>query len=192
MNGGVSTGNAVELVISFENQPLKSLNDEAFGALLAEATLSDEISIQLKGSADVTARTKIGDVPISGIPIDVTSSLKGIGAFQHEAALSQVSVTGSGGQGGNEYIVSPLTTTLDNPSNISLSTVGVSLGVMFEGTKIGRAVINVSPIADWSEKQRMRWFVFVRTLSWFLVNKRMRPSSVMNLTMPTILRRNSS
>jgi len=103
----------------------------------------DEVSIQIRGTADVTARTEIGDVPISGIPIDVTSSLKGIGAFKHEAELSNVSVTGSGGQDGNEYIVSPLTTTLENPSNISLSTVDVSLGVMFEGTQIGRAVINV-------------------------------------------------
>jgi len=144
VNGGVSTGNTVELVISFENQPLKSLNNDAFGALLASATLMDEVSVHIKGTADVMARTEIGDVPISGIPIDVMSGLKGIGAFQHEAELSNVSVTGSGGQGGNEYIVSPLTTTLENPSNISLSTVDVSLGVVFEGTQIGRAVFNVS------------------------------------------------
>ena len=144
MNGGVSTGNAVELVISFENQPLKSLNNDAFGSLLAGATLMDEVSVNIKGTADVTARTEIGDVPISGIPIDVTSILKGIGGFNHEAELSNISVTGSGGQGGNEYIIAPLTTTLENPSNISLSTVDVSLGVMYEGTQVGRAVINVS------------------------------------------------
>jgi len=144
VNGGVSTGNTVELVISFENQPLKSLNNDAFGSLLAGATLMDEVSVNIKGTADVTARTEIGDVPISGIPIDVMSSLKGIGGFNHEAELSNISVAGSGGQGGNEYILAPLTTTLENPSNISLSTVDVSLGVMYEGTQVGRAVINVS------------------------------------------------
>ena len=141
MSGGVSTGNTVELVISFENQPLKSLNNDAFGSLLADATLMDEVSIQIKGTADVTARTEIGYVPILGINFNVTSSLRGIGDFNNEAGLSNVSVTGSGG---SEYITAPLMTTLENPSNISLSTMDVSLGVMYEGTQVGRAVINVS------------------------------------------------
>ena len=141
MSGGVSTGNTVELVISFENQPLKSLNNDAFGSLLADATLMDEVSIQIKGTADVTARTEIGYVPILGINFNVTSSLRGIGDFNNEAGLSNVSVTGSGG---SESIIAPLMTTLENPSNISLSTMDVSLGVMYEGTQVGRAVINVS------------------------------------------------
>jgi len=141
VSGGVSTGNTVELVISFENQPLKSLNNDAFGSLLADATLMDEVSIQIKGTADVTARTEIGYVPILGINFNVTSSLRGIGDFNNEAGLSNVSVTGSGG---SESIIAPLMTTLENPSNISLSTMDVSLGVMYEGTQVGRAVINVS------------------------------------------------
>ncbi|KAF5351977.1 hypothetical protein D9756_007389 [Leucocoprinus leucothites] len=147
VNGGVSTGNTVDLAISFENKPLKSLNNAGFGQLFAGATLMDEVSIGLKGSADVTARTPIGDVPIAGIPIDVTSSLKGIAAFNHQAKLSNVSVAGSGGNGGNEYIVSPLTTALENPSNISLNTVDVALPVMLQGTKIGRAAINEFDLA---------------------------------------------
>lgn len=102
------------------------------------------IDINLKGSANVTAKTSIGNVPITGIPIDVVSTLGGIGSFNHQATLSNVSVTGSGGEGGNEFIVSPLTTSLVNPSNISLNTVDVSLPVIFQGTKIGRAAINVS------------------------------------------------
>ncbi|KAF9451269.1 hypothetical protein P691DRAFT_757432 [Macrolepiota fuliginosa MF-IS2] len=142
VSGGVSTGNTVDLPISFENQTLKSLNDNAFAQLFAGVTLMSSVSINLKGSADVTARTPIGDVPINGIPIDVTSSLKGIAAFNHQATLTNVSVAGSGGQGGSEFILSPLTTTLQNPSNISLDTVGVSLPVIYQGTKIGRAAIN--------------------------------------------------
>lgn len=144
VNGGVSTGNTVDLVISFENQPLKSLNNAAFGQVFAGATLMDQVDLNLKGSADVTAKTSIGEVPISGVPIDVMSSLKGIASFNHKASLSNVSVAGSGGEGGSEYILSPLTTMLENPSNISLSTVDVSLPVVYQGTKIGRAAINVS------------------------------------------------
>lgn len=133
----------MDLVISFENVPLKSLNNAVFSQMFAGATLMDELDLTLKGSADVTAKTSIGNVPISGIPIKTTSSLKGIGSFGHKASLSNVSVTGSGGQGGNEYIISPLTTTLENPSNISLDTVDVALPVVYQGSKIGRAALNV-------------------------------------------------
>jgi len=55
-----------------------------------------------------------------------------------------VSVTGSGGTGGTEFVVAPLTTTLQNPSNISLDTVDISLPVIFNGVTIGRAAIDVS------------------------------------------------
>jgi hypothetical protein len=40
-------------------------------------TLTPDLEVELGGAADVVARTKIGDVPIAGIPINVTSHLKG-------------------------------------------------------------------------------------------------------------------
>jgi hypothetical protein len=159
----VSTGNVVDLVISFHDQPLQSLNDGGFEEMFAAVTLQPSVDLQLTGTADVTARTTIGDVPISGIPFIVPSSLKGrtfllpifyaqlsfalgMNAFGGTATLSNVSVAGSGGNGGNQFIVSPLTTTLQNPSNISLQTVDVSLPVIFRNVVIGRAAINVSSI----------------------------------------------
>jgi len=151
VNSGVSTGNTVEVVISFENQPLKSLNNNAFEELLASATLTDEVSVRIKGTVDVTARTEIGDVPISGIPVDVTSSLKGAVTFNHQVGLNNISVIGSGGQGGNEYVIGQAIATLENPSNVSLSTVDVSLAVIFEGTQIGRAVMNVSCVCAYGD-----------------------------------------
>lgn len=75
--GGVSTGNIADLVISFENQPLKALNQAAFGQLFAGVTLMDDVSFTLKGTADVTAKTTAGDIAITGIPFNVPSSLKG-------------------------------------------------------------------------------------------------------------------
>jgi len=140
--GGVSTGNVADLVITFHDQPLKALDPAAFAQMLAGVTLLDQLDLILKGSADVTAKTSVGNVAISGIPFNVPSSLKGINAFGHTASLSNVSVTGSGGAGGSEFIISPLTTVLQNPSNISLNTIDISLPVIFKGTKIGRAVIN--------------------------------------------------
>lgn len=68
----------------------------------------------------------------------------GINSFGHKASLSNVTVTGSGGAGGSEFIVAPLTTALENPSNITLKTIDISLPVIYNGVKIGRAAINVS------------------------------------------------
>jgi len=133
------------LHLSWSNQPLKSLNNDAFSAMLAAVTLKQSVDLSLNGSADVTARTTIGDVPISGIPFDVESTLQGINDFKGTAKLSDVKVTGSGGDGGNQFIVSPLNTELSNPSNVSLHTVDIALPVMFKDVMIGRAAINVCP-----------------------------------------------
>lgn len=75
--GGISTGNLASLPISFHNVPLVSLNDAAFEAMFAEVTDKSSATFDLSGTADVTAKTSIGDVPISGIPFDVSSTLQG-------------------------------------------------------------------------------------------------------------------
>lgn len=67
----------------------------------------------------------------------------GINAFGGIASLSNVSITGSGGNGGSEYIKTPLTTKLQNPSNVSLTSTDVSLPVYYQGVMLGRAAINV-------------------------------------------------
>ncbi|KAH8992759.1 hypothetical protein EDB86DRAFT_3078965 [Lactarius hatsudake] len=140
--GGVSTGNEADLEIVFSKQPLQSLNNAVFAAFFAAVTDTQSVEFELKGSADVVARTTIGDVPISNIPFNVTSALRGIDSFGHTAGLSNVSITGSGGNGGNEYVNADITTTLQNPSNISLQTNDVSLAVLYKDVKIGRAAIN--------------------------------------------------
>ncbi|RPD70056.1 hypothetical protein L226DRAFT_261105 [Lentinus tigrinus ALCF2SS1-7] len=140
--GGVSTGNVADLVLSFEHQTLQSVNNGAFAVFFAAVTDTSGIEFDLKGSADVVARTTIGDVPISAIPFDVTTSLKGINSFNKEASLSNVSITGSGHDDHGAYIKSPLTTTLQNPSNISLQTVDVALPVYYKDVMLGRAVID--------------------------------------------------
>ncbi|KAG6820875.1 hypothetical protein H0H93_010219 [Arthromyces matolae] len=141
-SGGISTGNVADLIISFQNIPLAALDRQAFAQMFAGIALQPEVNLSLKGSADVTAKTSIGDIDISGVAFNVPSSLQGIDAFGHTAVLSNVSVQGSGGVGGQEFIRSPLTTYLQNPSNITLNTVDISLPVLYQGIKIGRAVID--------------------------------------------------
>jgi len=77
----------------------------------------------------------------------MTAMYVGINSFGHTAGLGNVSITGSGGSGGKQYINADLTTTLQNPSNISLQTNYLSLAVFYKGVKIGRAVINVGSFA---------------------------------------------
>ncbi|TBU46075.1 hypothetical protein BD309DRAFT_663805 [Dichomitus squalens] len=140
--GGVSTGNVVPLVLTFQNQTLQSLNDGAFTSFFAAVTDTSGVSFELRGSADVVARTTAGDIPINAIPFNVTTSLKGINGFGHTASLSNVSITGAGTDSHGAYIRSPLTTTLNNPSNVSLETVDVELPVYYKDVLLGRAVID--------------------------------------------------
>ncbi|KIJ47323.1 hypothetical protein M422DRAFT_164299, partial [Sphaerobolus stellatus SS14] len=139
---GVSTGNNADLILSFSNQTLKSLNNAAFGSFFARVTDTQSAAVILKGSANIVAKTSIGNVPISGIPFNVDSSIGGINSFNGQASLSNVTIAGSGGTNGNQFIITPLTTTLQNPSNITLNTNGISLPVFFENVQIGRAVID--------------------------------------------------
>lgn len=69
----MSTGNLAALQISFHNVPLTSVNNGAFEATFAQYSAD----LGLSGTVDVTVKTVIGDVPISGIAFDVTSSLAG-------------------------------------------------------------------------------------------------------------------
>lgn len=74
----MSTGNVAPLVITFQNQTLQSKNDGAFSHFFAQVTDTSGVDFELRGTADVVAHTTIGDVPISGIPFNVSTSLRGI------------------------------------------------------------------------------------------------------------------
>jgi Protein of unknown function (DUF3712) len=79
-----------------------------------------------------------------GTQLFVTDTLyAGINSFGHETTLTNVSIIGSGGKNGNQYILTDLTTTLQNPSNVSIQTNDVSFAIFFKDVKIGRAAINV-------------------------------------------------
>lgn len=116
--------------------------------LFQQVTDTSAADITLAGTANVTAKTTSGDIPISGIAFNVPSSLTGINNFGKTAKLSNVTVSGSGGTNGNQWITTPLTTTLQNPSNISLETTDVALPVIYKGTQLGLAAISVSSLSS--------------------------------------------
>jgi len=76
-DGGVSTGNVADLRLSWSNQSLRSVDNNRFAQFFASVTDTSSVSFDLEGTASVVAKTPIGNVPISGIPFNVPSSLKG-------------------------------------------------------------------------------------------------------------------
>lgn len=140
--GEVSTGNDANLPLSFEDIAMIASDHGAFRSLFAAVTLESSADLTLSGAADVVAATTIGNVPIGNISFDVPTTLSGVNGFGGQAELGPVSVVGSGGAGGSEYIRANLSTTLENPSNVSLETVNIALPVVWEGTTLGRAVID--------------------------------------------------
>lgn len=55
--------------------------------MFAEVTDKSSATFDLSGTADVTAKTSIGDVPISGIAFDVSSTLQGKSIILQSKAL---------------------------------------------------------------------------------------------------------
>ena len=57
VEAGTSTGNIAPLTISFENLPLRSLNNAAFAGFFALVTNLATVEAELSGTAEVIART---------------------------------------------------------------------------------------------------------------------------------------
>ncbi|KAL1718757.1 hypothetical protein EV715DRAFT_290908 [Schizophyllum commune] len=141
-DGEASTGNDANLPLSFKDIPMVASDHGAFQSMFGAVTLKSSADLALSGAADVVAATSIGNVPISNISFDVTTSLGGINGFGGKADLGKVSVVGSGGDGNGQYIRANTSASLENPSNVSLKTNDIELPVIWEGIKLGRAVID--------------------------------------------------
>lgn len=74
----MSNGNVADLPISFHKLPLPALNDGAMQELFEGVTDTALAQLTLKGTANVTAKTSIGNVPIASILFNVPSSLAGL------------------------------------------------------------------------------------------------------------------
>ncbi|BGP44010.1 hypothetical protein JCM10449v2_008067 [Rhodotorula kratochvilovae] len=147
-----STGNDADLVLAItEPGPFVAIDNGAYNAFFAAITLSDGVSFTLHGGANVTARTKAGDIPISGIPFEniATSFAPGIGGFGGRATIPETPVVIGGGAGdhfnpssGGEFLRITLDTILSNPAPLILHTNDASFQVIYRGTNVGRAYIN--------------------------------------------------
>ncbi|KAE8231424.1 hypothetical protein CF326_g3562 [Tilletia indica] len=145
-NGATSSGpdDNAAIDLSWTKKNLVSRNDPSFGAFFAQLTDEKSGTFGLKGSTDVVARTVVGDVTITDIPINVNSTLDGINSFNGNATSDNVVVKGAT----SDAINIALDVTLQNPSNLTVHTLDIELPVFYRGlsgnepsTQVGRAII---------------------------------------------------
>lgn len=136
------TANNDTLFLSFQNKTLKILNEGAFQDLNKALTDDPSANLIVNGSTDILALTKAGPIPISGIPItNIPTSLTGINSFGHVTEFLNVDVNG----GTPEYVRISLLTSLNNPSNLTISTANVNFDVHVnspDGPIAGQAYIS--------------------------------------------------
>ncbi|KAE8229507.1 hypothetical protein CF326_g5523 [Tilletia indica] len=137
---GTSTGpnDPGKLNLAFENKDIVAIDKTSFRAFLAQLTDKENAAFVLAGTADVVGSTVIGDVPIKGIPVNTNITLEGINSFGGESPVKKLDISGST----PSYISLDIGVTLDNPSNLTVRTKDISLPSFFEGTEVGRTIID--------------------------------------------------
>ncbi|KAL8287086.1 hypothetical protein RQP46_004092 [Phenoliferia psychrophenolica] len=145
-----STGQDAALTISIPTPAtLASLDNGGYANFFSAITNDANAVFNLHGAAEVTARTKAGDIPISGIPFSVTSSFPGIGGFGGVATVPHVPVVIGSGSGnpfspspGGQFVRIQLSVVLSNPAPLILHTNMISFAVIYQGVFVGRAYVN--------------------------------------------------
>ncbi|GAA6027071.1 hypothetical protein JCM8097_006088 [Rhodosporidiobolus ruineniae] len=133
-----STGNNATLVLDFKNQPLQSLNNDVFASFFNAVTNTDGVVFGLHGGANVTAQTNAGNIPITGIPFDVQTSLAGIQSLNaRPTVVSNLDVH----HGYPTYLQILADASLYNPSEITVITNEVVFGLEFSSQVVGTVVI---------------------------------------------------
>lgn len=127
------------LQLMWRRQNIVAVDRPNFQAFFAQLTDTPRGTFALRGGTDVVAKTVIGNIPIGGIPFNVTTTLAGINSFNGVTTLSDVTVS----SGTPAFLWVPLKVTLENPSNLTVFTNEAFLPVLFSGTVVGRAEIPV-------------------------------------------------
>ncbi|GAA5914535.1 uncharacterized protein JCM6883_003197 [Sporobolomyces salmoneus] len=129
-----STGNDAALVLTFDDQPLKSLDNGAYQNFFDAVTNTANVAFNLHGGASVVATTNAGNIPITGIPFSVQTSLAGIQSLNaRPTVVSNLDVY----HGYPTYLEILADAALFNPSQITVITNEVVFGLEFMSQIIG-------------------------------------------------------
>lgn len=130
------------LALSFNNYRLHATNHDVFGNMFAGILNTKGVTLSLSGGANLIAKMVIGNIPIQGIPFNVSTYLNGLDNFTGNATVERVIVE----SGHPEYLDNIVILDLMNPSNITIRTNGLSLPTTYKGAYAGRANLGTQTI----------------------------------------------
>lgn len=126
-----------QLILKFKDQDISSLDNGHFQSFFAKLTDTDRVDFGFKGNTSILAATHVGNIPITGIPFNVSSMLTGINSFNDAFGTQNLIVVG----GRPQYVEITLNAILSNPSNLTVFTDQVSLPILYQNVYVGRVII---------------------------------------------------
>ncbi|WFD44515.1 hypothetical protein MPSI1_003183 [Malassezia psittaci] len=126
------------LILAWKHEPLTAVNRDSFTALLAQILDKPRATFGIQGTAGLIARLVIGDIPINGIPFNVTTSVAGLNSFNHNVTTLRLDAR----HGVPAYLDNDVRVIITNPSTITVKSTGISLGAYYQGTYVGRILLN--------------------------------------------------
>ena len=131
------------LIMSWKSERMVAEDRTAYMAMLAKILDTPRATLGLTGSAGLVAKMVIGNIPIEGIPFNVSTSLAGLNSLTGKTTLKRLDIY----RGTSEYLDNKAQLVLTNPSNITVHTTGISLPNFYKNTYIGRALLGEKIIA---------------------------------------------
>ncbi|KAI8804175.1 hypothetical protein BJ742DRAFT_742327 [Cladochytrium replicatum] len=131
----VQTSNEPFVILLGVSAPLVAIDNGNFENFFSEVTNTESVSFGLKGTVDTVVRTAIGEVKLTGVPVDVSTSLSGLNGLKSTpVSIANVVVIGGDANG----ITINTDTGLNNPSTskIILNSDAV-FDLFFQDAKIG-------------------------------------------------------
>ncbi|CAG8582081.1 17100_t:CDS:2 [Cetraspora pellucida] len=139
----VTFDNGTAIMNNISPNPLYVVSDNynQYQEFLSTLTKSDQGTLNIMGHANIVASTVLGDIPINGIPFNLSTSLQGFSNFSKVApTINHVTIIDAT----SNYMLLGIDATLYNPSSMSISLGNTSFKVVYDNTEIGLAYANMS------------------------------------------------
>lgn len=125
------------LTVSFYNYRLTAVNRDSFTALFSDLVNMAHVTFGLHGAANLIGQMVIGNIPINGIPFNVSTNQPGFNNFGGSAKVERVDAKSAT----KDYADNSIILNMNNPSNITIHTYGMALPSFYKDVYTGRALL---------------------------------------------------
>ncbi|OZJ03376.1 hypothetical protein BZG36_04495 [Bifiguratus adelaidae] len=139
-----ATSNVTSHTVQFDLTPAAPLNvingqQGAFNSFSAQLTLDSKVNFTAVGNASVQANTTIGHVTLTGIPFNTSTYLQGLqGLAAKPPTINSLDVV----NGQSTHLDLALGLTVNNPSNLKISTGDVTLAFLYQTSNLGAVTMS--------------------------------------------------